>query len=306
MALHRLTKLVIGVPDVDAAVPFYADFGLAHLGDGRFATTDGGEQLELTRRAPRGLIELGIGCDDPDDLDRIGHDLASAGIAHQRHPGAVTVTDVGSGVRARISIAPRYEQAPARAPLSNGPGESQRVNERVPGTLRTAAVRPRRLGHVVVGSTDVEASERLFIGVLGFQVSDAVRNVGKFVRCSTDHHNLMVSAAPAQFMHHTSWQVDDVDEVGRGAAGMLAADPARHAWGLGRHNVGGNFFWYLRDPAGNYAEYYSDLDIITEQLRWDVREWGARESVCAWGPKPPKGFFRPDDLAELMMKGDGG
>jgi len=306
MALHRLTKLVIGVPDVAAAIPFYADFGLAHLGDGRFATTDGGEQLELTRRAPRGLIELGIGCDDPDDLDRIGHDLASAGIAHQRHPGAVTVTDVGSGVRARISIAPRYEQAPAQTPVSNGPGVNQRVNERVPGTLRTAAVRPRRLGHVVVGSTAVEASERLFIGILGFQVSDAVRNVGKFVRCSTDHHNLMVSAAPAPFMHHTSWQVDDVDEVGRGAAGMLAADPARHAWGLGRHNVGGNFFWYLRDPAGNYAEYYSDLDIITEQLRWDVREWDARESVCAWGPKPPKGFFRPDDLAELMMKGDGG
>ncbi len=114
-----------------------------------------------------------------------------------------------------------------------------------------------------------------------------------------------VSAAPAQFMHHTSWQVNDVDEVGRGAAGMLAADPARHAWGLGRHNVGGNFFWYLRDPAGNYAEYYSDLDIITEQLRWDAHEWGARESVCAWGPPPPRGFFRPDDLAELMMKGDG-
>jgi catechol 2,3-dioxygenase-like lactoylglutathione lyase family enzyme len=306
MPLHRLTKIVVGVPDVAAAVPFYADFGLAHLGDGRFATTDGGEQLELASRARRGLIELGIGCDDAGDLDRISHDLASTGIAHQRHPDAVTVTDQGSGVRARISIASRYQQPPAQAPASNGPGVSQRVNERVPGTLRTAAVRPRRLGHVVVGSTDVEASERLFIGILGFQVSDAVRNVGKFVRCSTDHHNLMVSAAPAQFMHHTSWQVDDVDEVGRGAAGMLAADPARHAWGLGRHNVGGNFFWYLRDPAGNYAEYYSDLDIITEQLRWDVREWGARESVCAWGPKPPKGFFRPDDLAELMMKGDGG
>jgi catechol-2,3-dioxygenase len=306
MALHRLTKLVIGVPDVAAVIPFYADFGLAHLGDGRFATIDGGEQLELTSRPRRGLIELGIGCDDRDDLDRISHDLARAGIAHQRHSGAVTVTDQGSGVRARIGIAARYQQAPAQAPVSNGPGASPRVNERVPGTLRTSAVRPRRLGHVVVGSTDVEASEHLFIGILGFQVSDAVRNVGKFVRCSTDHHNLMVSAAPAQFMHHTSWQVDDVDEVGRGAAGMLAADPARHAWGLGRHNVGGNFFWYLRDPAGNYAEYYCDLDIITEQLRWDVREWGARESVCAWGPKPPKGFFSPDDLAELMMKGDGG
>jgi catechol 2,3-dioxygenase-like lactoylglutathione lyase family enzyme len=305
MALHRLTKIVVGVPDVAAAIPFYADFGLAHLGAGRFATTDGGEQLELTCRDRRGLIELGVGCDDPDDLDRVGRALTRAGFAHDRGPEAVTVTDSGSGVRARVSIAPRYQQSPAPAAVSNGPGADLRVNSRVPGTLRTAVVQPRRLGHVVVGSTDVEASEQLFIGILGFQVSDSIRNVGKFVRCSTDHHNLMVSAAPAQFMHHTSWQVDDVDEVGRGAARMLAGDPARHAWGLGRHNVGGNFFWYLRDPAGNYAEYYSDLDIITEQLRWDAHEWGARESVCAWGPPPPRSFFRPDDLAELMMKGDG-
>jgi hypothetical protein len=305
MALHRLTKLIVGVPDVTAAIPFYSDFGLEHLGSGRFATADGGEQLELARRRRRGLIELGIGCDDQDDLDRVSHDLAAAGLAGSRQAdGSVTVTDEGSGVRARVSIAPRYQQAAAPAPVSNGPGADARVNERVPGTLRTTAVRPRRLGHVVVGSTNVELSEHVFIGVLGFQVSDTIRHVGKFVRCSTDHHNLMLSAAPAQFMHHTSWQVDDVDEVGRGAAGMLSADPARHAWGLGRHNVGGNFFWYLRDPAGNYAEYYSDLDIITEQLRWDVREWGGRESLCAWGPPPPRGFFRPDDLAELMMKGE--
>ena len=112
------------------------------------------------------------------------------------------------------------------------------------------------------------------------------------------------SAPRGPVHHHTSWQVNDVDEVGRGAAGCYRRPgPAR--LGPGQHNVGGNFFWYLRDPAGNYAEYYSDLDIITEQLRWDAHEWGARESVCAWGPPPPRGFFRPDDLAELMMKGDG-
>jgi catechol 2,3-dioxygenase-like lactoylglutathione lyase family enzyme len=305
MALHRLTKLVVGVPDVDAAIPFYTDFGLEHLGDGRFATVDGGEQFELTRQRHRGLVELGIGCDDPDDLDRVSAALQQAGFAFQREPAAVMVTDAGSGVRARVSIADRYDQHAGAIPPSNGPGIDVRVNERAPGSVRRGGVRPRRLGHVVVGSTDVEASEQLFIGLLGFEVSDAIRQVGKFVRCSTDHHNLMISAAPAQFMHHTSWQVDDIDEVGRGAAGMLAADPARHVWGLGRHNVGGNFFWYLRDPAGNYAEYYSDLDIITEALRWEPGDWGGRESLCAWGPAPPKGFFRPDDLAELMMKGEG-
>jgi catechol 2,3-dioxygenase-like lactoylglutathione lyase family enzyme len=305
MSLHRLTKIVVGVPDVAAAIPFYDDFGLEHLGDGRFATVDGGEQLQLAQQPRRGLVEIGIGCDDPDDLDRITHELVRSGLESTREDGAIVVTDKGSGVRARVSIAPRYAQTATPSPAHNGPGSDLRLDQRAPGSVREGLVRPRKLGHVVIGSTDVDTSEHLFVDVLGFQVSDTIRGVGKFVRCSTDHHNLMVSKAPSQFLHHTSWQVDDLDEVGRGASNVLDKDPTRHAWGLGRHNVGGNFFWYLRDPAGNYTEYYSDLDIITEELRWEPGEHSGRGSVYAWGPPPPRGFFSGDDLAELMMKGEG-
>ena len=39
-------------------------------------------------------------------------------------------------------------------------------------------------------------------------------------------------------------------------------------WGLGRHYIGSNFFWYLRDPAGNFAEYYADLDVIADDEPW--------------------------------------
>ena len=44
MPLHRLARTTMGVPDVAATSAYYADFGLTDLGDGRFATTDGGEQ----------------------------------------------------------------------------------------------------------------------------------------------------------------------------------------------------------------------------------------------------------------------
>ncbi|MGI8450540.1 MAG: hypothetical protein ACR2MP_25860 [Streptosporangiaceae bacterium] len=64
-----------------------------------------------------------------------------------------------------------------------------------------------------------------------------------------DHHNVLVLAAPVSFPHHTSWQVDDIDEVGRGAQKMLEDNPGRHVWGLGRQYGGSNFFWYLKDPA---------------------------------------------------------
>lgn len=303
MALHRLTKIVMGVPDVASAAEFYVDFGLEPTDNGGFATSDGGEQLALVQRNRRGLVELGIGCDDTDDIESVASRLDGSGFPWTREETDLLCTDPGTGVVVRLQTAARYEQSPTDAAPLNGPGRVDRQNERAPGAERQGAVHPCKLGHVVIGSTDVEGSERLFLGIFGFEVSDTIRNVGKFMRCSDDHHNVMVSQAPGPYLHHTSWEVNDVDEVGRGAAQVVAKDPTRHAWGLGRHNVGSNFFWYLRDPAGNYAEYYSDLDIITEALRWEERTWGARESIAAWGPKHPRDFFRPDDVAELVMKG---
>lgn len=40
-------------------------------------------------------------------------------------------------------------------------------------------------------------------------------------------------------------------------------------WGLGRHYLGSNFFWYLKDPAGNFSEYFSDLDCIIDDELWE-------------------------------------
>jgi catechol-2,3-dioxygenase len=303
VALHRLTQIVLGVPDIQSATEFYADFGLEPTGLGHFATRDGGEQLALVQRERRCMVELGIGCDYPDDIESVASRLDNSSFAFSRDGDALLCADPGTGLTVRLQIATRYEQSPAVAEPVNGPGRVDRPNERAPATERKGSVQPRKLGHVVLGSTDVENSERLFLQILGFKVSDSIRKVGKFMRCSSDHHNLMVSNAPGPFLHHTSWELDDVDDVGRGASHVVAKDPARHAWGLGRHIVGGNFFWYLRDPAGNYAEYYSDLDIISEELRWEERTWSARESVAAWAPPHPRNFFLPDDVAELMMKG---
>ena len=48
------------------------------------------------------------------------------------------------------------------------------------------------------------------------------------MRCCTNYHNVLVQQAPVNFLHHTSWQVDDVDDFGRGATAMLEKDPSRH------------------------------------------------------------------------------
>jgi catechol-2,3-dioxygenase len=120
-----------------------------------------------------------------------------------------------------------------------------------------------------------------------------------FMRCSTDHHNVVLNAAPVNFLHHTSWEVDDVDEIGRGARSLLEGHPERHAWGLGRHFVGSNFFYYFRDPAGNFSEYYSDMDEIIDDHLWDPGVFEL-DVANSWGPETPPSLINPDDLAELM------
>lgn len=101
-------------------------------------------------------------------------------------------------------------------------------------------------------------------------------------------------------MHHTSWQVNDVDAVGRAATAMLEGHPERHVWGLGRHHLGSNFFWYLRDPAGNFSEYYSDMDSIIDDQLWKPGVWEGAESLYNWGPPPPPSLLTPEDLAAVM------
>jgi catechol 2,3-dioxygenase-like lactoylglutathione lyase family enzyme len=306
MPLHRLTRITIGVPNLAETAAYYEDFGLTPAGtsaDPRaatFATADGGEQLKLAAAARRRLLELGIGVDDPDDLNRIAANVTALGLEVTRTDTSVQVTDPGTDVRVNVEIAARIRQKPALWPGFNGPGATVRATKRAPGVLRVGPVRPRKLGHVVVGSTDQESSHRFFTEGIGFKVSDRIPGVAAFMRCSTDHHNVMIQRAPVTMLHHTSWQVEDVDEIGRGATALLDKDPGRHVWGLGRHHVGSNFFWYFKDPAGNFSEYYSDMDCILDDALWEAGDWTDSRALYSWGPTPPPSFINPEDLADMM------
>jgi catechol 2,3-dioxygenase-like lactoylglutathione lyase family enzyme len=300
MSLHGLTHVTIGVPNVEDTAGYYAEFGLTPTADNRLATVDGGEQLRLVHTPTRRLVELGVGVDDPDDLDQVAARLAPLELPVKRDETTLTVTEPIAGIRAVLKVAPRPTEPTVAATPYNGPGRIERSGSRAPGLLRDGPVRPRKLGHAVIGSTDHEATSRFFTAGLGFRTSDYIKDHGAFLRCSTDHHNVLVLAAPVNFLHHTSWQVDDIDEIGRGAFGMLDGHPERHIWGLGRHHAGSNFFWYLEDPAGYFSEYYSDMDTIVDDQLWTPEVLEGAKGLFDWGPPPPPSFLKPDDLAALM------
>ena len=300
MALHQLSSVTIGVPNVGETAGYYADFGLTDLGDGTFATIDGGRQLRIVEAPTRRLVDLTVGADDADDLDRVAAGLAGLGLTAVRESGALRAREPACGVLARVEVSPRVEQPFVPPTPYNGPGRPERTDNRAPGVLRDEPVRPLKLGHAVIGSTDYEATSRFFTAGLGFKVSDYIAGGGAFLHCSTDHHNVLVLPAPVNFLHHTSWQVEDVDEIGRGACAMLEGHPERHVWGLGRHHAGSNFFWYLKDPAGNFSEYYSDMDCIIDDQLWTPETLEGARGLFSWGPPPPPSFLHPEDLAALM------
>jgi catechol 2,3-dioxygenase-like lactoylglutathione lyase family enzyme len=300
MSLHRLAQITIGVPDVAQVTDYYSEFGLTDVGDGLLATAEGGNQLRILQSPRRRLLAMTVGVDDLDDIARATRNLTDAGYgASPRGRGVVSVEPVAD-IEVTLDVMPRLRQDPVPAPLYNGPGRFDRVAARAPGVLREGRVRPKKLGHVVAGTVDIGETNRFFERGIGFKVSDAVGDKGVFMRCSTDHHNLMLLQMPIAFLHHTSWQVDDIDEVGRGAQAMLESDPSRHVWGLGRHHAGSNFFWYLKDPAGNFSEYYSDMDCIPEDEIWTPEVLEGAKGLFNWGPPPPPSFLAPDDLGALM------
>jgi catechol 2,3-dioxygenase-like lactoylglutathione lyase family enzyme len=306
MSLHRLSWIEIGIPEraLEATRAFYRDFGLAEVAPGRFATTDGGEQLALVAAPRRCLRALRVGVDDAGDLGRAAAALARLGVAAESSDGALTATEPETGIRVSLAVEPRLVQKAEPQLPTNGPGRPQRVDARSIAVVGAGGrPRPHKLSHVVTTSRDAEASRRFFVEGLDFGVSDEIPALGAcFMRCSTDHHNVLVQGGPGAFVHHTAWEMDDVDAIGAAASALVAADASRHVWGLGRHAIGSNYFWYLRDPAGNFAEYTSDLDVIADEEAWRVASSLPVAGLAAWGPPVPRDFLAPEDIVAMAKE----
>ena len=302
MSLHRLLGFRVAVPDPDALGSFYDELGLT--GDARsgWSGDAGGAVVRAETGSFRRLLDVEIGCSDESDLENVTARLEEGGAAVQRNGDVVTVTDPATRVRFAVALA-EPEAAPTPRPLvvPNTPGATVRVDRRADAVFDGPRP-PRRLGHLVIGSPDIDATRSLLVEGLGLRVSDEIPGIIAFLRCSRDHHNVAVVGAPVPMLQHYSWECDDVDHLGHAATAIYRNDPTRHTWGLGRHFAGSNFYWYLRDPAGSFVEFYSDLDQIDDDDAWERAgrtEFDLAHIANAWGPHMPPEFVAPDDTAAL-------
>ncbi|MEU9349144.1 VOC family protein [Streptomyces sp. NPDC048278] len=147
--------------------------------------------------------------------------------------------------------------------------------------------RPRRLGHMLIFSTDLDASEAFYARILGLRLSDRIPSMATFMNSGPgDHHVFGFVPGTHPGLHHSSWEVADIDQIAMGAQSMAAAGHSQ-GWGLGRHTLGSNFFHYVRDPWGSWIEYSSDMDCITEN--WTANDWDCPPAV--WSPEIPADFI---------------
>lgn len=100
-----------------------------------------------------------------------------------------------------------------------------------------------------------------------------------------DHHVFGFIQSTHPGLHHSSWEVANLDQIAVGARGMAEVGYTM-CWGLGRHSLGSNLFHYIRDPWGSWIEYLSDIDQITD--KWESHDWDVAPAV--WCPMMPGEF----------------
>jgi catechol 2,3-dioxygenase-like lactoylglutathione lyase family enzyme len=168
-----------------------------------------------------------------------------------------------------------------------------KANERAAlGRSSYTKVHPRRLSHVLLFATDVPRQVDFYESVLGLRLSDRAQDLIAFThaRYGSDHHMIAFAKSEAKGWHHCSWDVPGIDEVGIGADQMEKAG-FKAGWGTGRHVLGSNYFHYVQDPWGSFAEYSADIDYIPKGEIWDTGDWPPEDSLSLWGPEVPQIFL---------------
>ncbi len=308
MALNGLLDIEMAVADPSGLHSFWTRHGMTATSDNVLGTADRPSQLRLKEGAYRHLTKLRLSCELESDLADIARRLGDAGVVSTTSGTTLSCTDPVFGHVVEIEVGSPHPLTPSQQRAFNGPGRKPRLDTRASAVLDHSAPAPRRIGHIVLGTPHFGRAVDFYVNLLGFRISDQIRKgLATFMRVESDHHNLMIQPGPTSYLNHYALEVDDIDAVGLAGTAVVAEDKDASVVGVGRHNLGANVFWYLRDPAGNMFEFFSDMDQITDveiwnrehrRLDWEGEDGPAGFSV--WGPKdPPPVFFNPPDIAEI-------
>lgn len=296
------------VPDLDIAEKFLTDFGMTRVaGDDRTLYMRGTGSQHHIYTARKGDTQRFVGASievrDREDLDELAGFEGSSAVRESAEPGGgwevVMLMPDGFEIRA---IWGRAQQVPAldREPYAfNNIRDKNRIG--TPVRQATAPCTIARLGHFVLHVSDHDASMAWLEERFNFLHSDYFVPpgtdgpvVGTFVRLDlgeelVDHHFMLVLQSDWVGVHHSSFEVTDLDSV-MASHDYLIEQGYQLDVGVGRHVLGSQIFDYWKDPFGFRIEHYTDGDVV-DSSHQPTKFNGTASDTTQWGNRPPLEFF---------------
>ena len=310
LAIHSVDEFVFSVPDLRDAVRYYENFGLIVTHEifkgqpalGLFTENNPhrwGRVLQEGEKKRLQWMTYGIYADDLEPfkahlkkcgvqmIDPLDPDSATPHSIWFKHPDGLPLQ---IRVAEKTSPSDTFERnfPPARA-----------EHGRAPNGSKVPFIRPAHLSHILMFTPHVNQSEAFYREVLGLRLSDSAGDdLIAFMHSphGSDHHLIALFTSNDYGLHHSSWAVRSIDEVGLGMKQMAKAGFDK-GWGVGRHVLGSNYFRYVRDPLGSYCEYSFDIDFIPHTLDWPTANHPPEDSLYVWGPDLPEDFVHNYEAA---------
>jgi catechol 2,3-dioxygenase-like lactoylglutathione lyase family enzyme len=310
LAVHSVDHIAFAVPDLAEAKRFYDAFGL------EVRSVPGALQIHAAADPRHCWIKIDEGPGKhlhyvsfgiyAEDLPRFRDQLTKSGLLTAA-PAGIAPSMIGRQpsdslwLRDPHGIALELHVAPKRTPNEKALTERRSTPAGVVGSYsraKAAKVRPERLSHIALFSPDVPRSVAFYNETLGIRLSDRSLDIVAFMHGAhgSDHHMVAFVKSHGPGLHHVSWAVQTLDEVGLGAAQMHAAGYLR-GWGTGRHVLGSNYFYYVRDPWGSHCEYSFDIDYVPASMDWEAGEHAPEDALYLWGPDLPQDFMDNTEVA---------
>lgn len=296
LGVHSLDTFVMQVPGLRQAQTFFVSFGLDVREEGQTLTlrTFGNDHVWATLvEGPRRKLQyLSFGA-YAEDLPRFKAHLEGLGIRLMDGPPGFESNGLWfrghDDVLTEIKVAPKTTLDSKAVPNFVSAPAGRRGSGL--GHIDLKQILPTRLAHCLIFTSDVVTGIRYYENVIGLRLSDHSGGNIAFMHGihGSDHHLLAFARSSGPGLHHCSWDVGSVDDIGRGAL-YMADKGFKRGWGVGRHTVGSNYFHYVQDPWGGFSEYSCDIDYIPKGYLWDSRDFAEEDSLALWGPAPPADF----------------
>jgi catechol 2,3-dioxygenase len=307
-AVHSIDHFALNVPSVLAAECFFTAFGLRVMRINDEVELRAGDDYRWARVLPasrKSLAYLSFNCFDG-ELPAIEFQAREAGASFDvesklKNDRGIWFYDVDNNL-VQVQVGPKTTPI-TKVPL---------LHKSVPADARGSCMRsqaqtvhPRRLSHVLLFSPDVLRAIDFYHRAIGLNLSDKSIDIIAFMHGAhgSDHHLVAFAKSSAKGWHHCAWDVASIDEVGQGAAQMVQAGFSK-GWGTGRHVLGSNYFHYVQDPWGSFAEYSADIDFVTAGTAWPAGDFAPEDSLYLWGPDVPEYFIHNTEAESDTAQGE--